>query len=170
MKKNWICLLVLIIQIILINCLLVDFVNAEVRLNEIIAHTGTSYGFEIVEIYSDEIVNLTNWTIGDLVSNDTINLNITNNYALIIDAEQENCSLFDLPNESCIALSSIGSGLNDGAETVFLYDNEGNLVDFFNWSTDIKSSGKSWSFNGILFQECTPTPGQANNCSVLNND
>ena len=52
------------------------------------------------------------------------------------------------------------------SETLFLYNDSEGLIDSLSWDTDIRSSGDSWSFNGTGFEECTPTAGLENNCSI----
>ena len=120
-----------------------------VVINEIMPHTNNFWGDEWLELYNptNGTVVLNAWKIGDLSSNDTFSLNISAaGFGLIVDSGTGNntgCAAFNISAESCIALSTIGSGLNDGAETVFLYDAAGNLIDTFSWSTNIKSSGHS---------------------------
>jgi hypothetical protein len=152
--------------VIVIGLFLINGVSAEILLNEIMPHTNSQQGIEWVEIYNDDSEDfiLENWKIGDLISNDSFSLNISGeDFGLIIDGDQEDCSLFDIPEESCFALGKIGSGLNDGSETIFLYDDSDSLVDSFSWDNDIKSSGNSWSFKDADWEEAIPTPGLVNN-------
>ena len=145
-----------------------------VVINEIMPHSNNSWIDEWVEIYNptNNIFNLTQWKIGDLKGNDTINNLIIypNSFGLIVDNNtqmnnQMGCESFNIPNESCIELRAIGNGLKDDNETLYLYDANSNLVDSFSWSTDLKSTGKSWSLYNLNWLPCPPTPGFQNNCS-----
>ena len=100
---------------IIIGLFFINGVSAEIWFNEIMPHTNNLQGIEWVELYNDgNDVSLENWKIGDLADNDTISLNISaEDFGLIIDGNQEDCSLFDVPEESCFALGNIGRGLND---------------------------------------------------------
>lgn len=150
---------------VLLAVSLISLVSASVRINEAMPHSNNALGGEWVELYnsgsSAEV--LSNWIIGDRVSNDTISLNIPSNGFAIISSGID-CSKFNVPSESCVKLSAIGSGLNDDSETVYLYNNS--LVDSFTWSTSIKSSGNSWQVCNSLWGSYSPTPGTANICEV----
>lgn len=146
--------------------------SAFVFINEVMPHSNNPWQDEWIELYnpSDEILNLSGWKIGDRKSNDTITSLIIYNksFALIVDANSSNntgCLAFNIPSESCIAFSTIGDGLNDGNDSVFLYNASGFLVDQYSWTTDIKGSGNSWSKNNSHWLPCFPTPGEPNNCS-----
>jgi hypothetical protein len=145
---------------------------AEVYINEIMPHSNNSFANEWLELYNsgNEILNLSSWKIADKVSNDTFSLIIyPESYALIVDDGNikdnlTGCKAFNISNESCYELSTIGSGLNDENETVFLYNESNFLIDNFSWIESIKSTGKSWSKNNLAWQNCTPTPGFQNFC------
>ncbi|MDO8740298.1 MAG: hypothetical protein Q7J54_01845 [Candidatus Woesearchaeota archaeon] len=151
--------------------LVFSFIVGAVRLNEIMPHTNNIFGDEWVEIYNenDSNISLINWTIRDLSSNDIINLNISaNGFGLIVDSAI-GCSAFNVSNESCIELVTIGNGLKDDNESVFLYDENNALVSNFSWNMTIKSSGRSWQFYNNSWQEGSPTPGAINNISAQTN-
>lgn len=134
-----------------------------VMINEVMPHNNNSFGDEWVEIYNPENASiiLSNWKIGDKLSNDSISLNISAYGFILIVNSAIGC--LNVSNISCIELTSIGSGLNDDEETVYLY-NSSNLVDNFSWNSSIKSSGKSWQFYNGAWQVCEPTPGKENSC------
>jgi len=158
MFKAIICIIMLVF--------LISSASAGVRINEVMPHTNNSQGDEWVELYNNESVNISliDWIIADAVSNDSFSLNISaNGFALIID-DSMNCSDFNISNESCVKLSNIGSGLNDAADNLTLYNNS-NLTDNFSWVSNIKSSGKSWQYCSGDWLENPPTPGLANNCT-----
>ncbi|MEM4230573.1 MAG: lamin tail domain-containing protein [Candidatus Pacearchaeota archaeon] len=172
-KENCWCLVLIYVFIIFFA----SFVSANVIINEVMPHTNNSLGNEWIELYNptNESINLTNWKINDTQGNDYINLTISNSsYALIVDDNVNfngsyGCEavylLLNNSNISCFEVSEIGKyGLNDEGEGIFLYNETGDLISNFSWTTNIKSSGKSWSFNGTDWQTCIPTPGYENNC------
>ena len=165
MKKSWIILLGLIISLLSVIC-----VSAEVRINEVMHHTNNSFGFEWVELYNsnNENMSLINWKIGDLTtSNKNFSLNISaNGFGIIIGSGKENCLLFNIPLKSCCALSQIGSGLNDGPEEVFIYNESSFLINNMSYNKNLKPFGKSFQFCSGNWLERNPTPASQNNCST----
>ena len=139
-------------------------------------HSNNSWQDEWLELYNPENLtfNLTNWKISDLSSRDNFSLIIYPfSYALIVDSATtkdnlSGCDAFNISSESCFELTTIGSGLNDGNETIFLFDNLNSSIDNFSWQENIKSSGKSWSFNNSEWSTCIPTPGLFNLCEQNN--
>lgn len=152
----------------------IELSSGDIFINEVMPHTNNSWKDEWVEIYNSgsEIINISGWKIGDKASNDTIHSLIIypESYALIVDTNTNlngsyGCDSFSITPESCIEFSTIGSGLNDYNESIFLYDNEINLIDLFEYVEDIKSTGKSWNRNQSNILACFPTPGFQNNCT-----
>lgn len=140
---------------------LVGLASAAVRINEASAQPP-----EFIELYNDNSSNisLVDWIIGDITSNDTFSLNISaNGFALIVDTNEE-CSYYNISNESCVALTTIGSGLNNNDEEIYLYDNNSILMDSFNWSSS--TLGESWQYCSGNWTENPPTPGTANDCTI----
>jgi len=162
-RKNCWCLGVIIFLIAIFSVCV-----SAVRINEVMPHTNNSLGNEWVELYNEEgnNISLINWTIGDLVSNDIINLNISANGFAIITNDAIGCSNFSVPNGSCIELTTIGGGLNNVDETIYLYDNNSILISNLSWSENIQASGNSWQFYNETWQTCSPTPGQINLCEA----
>ena len=146
----------------------------DVRINEVMPHKNNTYLDEWVEIYNNEEfeVNLTNYKICDLVGNDSINLTIpAKGLGLIVDSgininNKSGCSAFNIQDKSCFQLDTIASGLNDADESLFLKDNNSILISNFSWTSDIKTTGKSRSFNN-KWEKCYPTPRKENNCTIL---
>lgn len=138
-----------------------------IRINEVMPHTNNSLGDEWVEIFNPDSYNLSmvNWKIGDLSSNDTINFNVSANSFLMIADSSIGCSGFN--NINCLSLTTIGSGLNDDIESIYLYDNNSILLSTFSWNFSIKNTGNSWSFCNNLWQKASPTPGYENNCTII---
>ena len=122
-KSCW-CVLAVFLSAISVNLVLA------VSINEVMPHSNNSLGDEWIEIYNNENleINLTNWKIGDISSNDTINLTISAGGFAIITNDNINCTSFSVSNKSCFELATIGSGLNDDDEKIYLYDNSSNII------------------------------------------
>ncbi len=125
----------------------------QVVINEVMYDNG---GNEWVELYNstDNNVNLSDWKIGDEDSNDTLsNLTIPHqDYALIVDDStvingSSGCNAFDGVN--CTELSRIGSGLNNGGDTVYLYNNSKNLTDSVTYNDSWGADGDGYSLQRI---------------------
>ena len=167
MKKELMGILVITI----FSIFLLSSVSA-LYINEVMPHSNNTYKNEWVELYNDAnySVNLSGWLIGDISSNDTlINFSIpAKEYALIADNGINNNTGCSNISVACFELPNIGSGLNDGNDTFFIYSLSEVLVDSFTWNESLKSSGKSWSWNISSWNTCVPTPGYINNCSSQN--
>lgn len=150
--------------------------EGSVVLNEIMPHTNNLWNDEWVELYNPTNQTIIfNGSVGDEQSNDSINLVIYNkSFALIVDSNtgfgnSTGCGSFDIPPESCVELTAIGNGLNDGGDNLILYDNSGQLVDNYTWSGQLENNisfgrypdGSMWDENLI------PTPGYANQIPVI---
>jgi len=135
-------------------------VGAAVRINEV--SPGNP---EYIELYNESsAIELINWIIADDNSNDTFSLNISaNGFALIVD-NSEGCSNYSVSNGSCFELATIGSGLNDGGDGAYLYDNNSILIDSMNWTSS--TSSESWQYCSGNFMENPSTPGSSNNCTT----
>lgn len=148
-----------------------SFVGADIVINEIMPHTNNSLNNEWIELYnSDSLARiLVNWTFYDaLTTPSSSNFSIiipAGGYGLIVD-NTINCSEITLINGNCIELNWLGSKLNDGGDSLLLY-NSSILISNFTWTVDIKSSGKSWGLDSSGgWMNCTPTPGAENNCTI----
>lgn len=169
-EKLFLSLLFLIICFIYIGFY---FVLGNIYINEIMPHSNNSWNDEWIEVYNNgsEIINLSGWNVKDNLYNDTFSLLIyPNSFGLIVDNSTHiedllGCNGFDITQQSCFELTTIGNGLNDEIETISLYDNENNLIDMIIYNTSIKSQGKSWNRNNSNLLACVPTPGTPNNCS-----
>lgn len=169
MKRGYI--LITLFFVVLIS-LMIDISHA-ILINEIMPHTNNSWHDEWIELYNpnNETLNLSLWKIGDKTSNDSISLILPPfSFGLIVDSgtNKDNltgCKAFNISNESCYELTTIGLGLNDDNETVFLYDNLNYSIDNFSWSESIKSTGYSWSKDNYSnWTTFSPTPGSINFC------
>ena len=136
------------------------FVKADIILNEIMPHSNNAYGDEWVELSNDGEAISVNWTIKDKQSSDNFQLSIPKKGYALIGSGKIECSSFS--GVSCIKVTTIGNGLNDANDSVYIYSEE-NIIDDFSWLKSIKSSGDSWSYDGS-WEECSPTPGRENKC------
>ncbi|MDD5133407.1 MAG: lamin tail domain-containing protein [Candidatus Nanoarchaeia archaeon] len=155
-------------QVFLISIFIILFsstVLAELRINEVVYNPlGKDNYKEFVEIYSDEPINLTNWTISDGDSEDILKkLNdIDSNYALIVETDY----ILNIPENVALysAGASIGNGLSED-DKVTLYDSykkeiasmqifkidEGYSLEFFenNYYKSLNLNGTPGSENSI---------------------
>jgi len=148
---------------------------ADITINEIMARPISDESLnEWIEIYNtgSSGVDIANWKIGDNNDNDTLEggkygkagtVIPANGYAIITD---DNTRVYDNFNVSSNAIriyvddASIGNGLSNSGETLYLYDNNGNLVQQITFSET--SAGNSWvNINGN-WQEGSATPGYSN--------
>ena len=130
---------------------------------------------EWVEVYNNDTaaVNLSNWMIGDSTGNDTLfgglfggsgTLLQPLNFAIITD---DTTRVYENFNVSLDAIhlyiddDSIGNGLNNNGETIFLYDNLGRLVDERAYQNS--NPGKSSSLVNGSWIITDPTPGAFDN-------
>jgi len=165
MKKSWIILLVLII-----NLFFIFLVSAKVRINEVMAETPSSiYGdsnCEWIEIYSDSSENLNNWILNTPGHNLTLNVSINN---FLIITGNDTCfknNWADIDESKIIKWSAIS--LNDNKDSVFLFNNNSELKSSLNYANS--HSDKSWQYCDFSWLERNPTPGQQNNCSTTQNN
>lgn len=162
MKKS----LVLLSILFGIFILIINFVNADILINEVMPHSNNTYVDEWIELYNSgsENISLDGWLIGDMSSNDTFSINISaGGYGMIVDSGGNGCGSLNISSDSCVTLTTLGSGLNDGGDSIFLFNIS--LISNFTWVTDIQSIGKSFGYSSGTWQNCTPTPGAANNCT-----
>jgi len=150
-------------------------------INEIMADTIADESLnEWVELYNDQNVrvNVSNWIIGDDSDNDTIEGGLYNKegtiieafgYAIITDEATRVYNNFNVSSDAVslyIDDSSIGGyGLSNNGETIYLYDNDENLIDekIYNATTE----DLSWTFINTTLFKSNPTPGFANDESII---
>lgn len=120
----------------LVFVLALQLVSA-VHINEIMYNpVGDDNNKEFVEILGTD--NLTDYTIGDLASNDSLELVkfVTGNLSLIVEES------FNHSNINCTIYSvgaTIGNNLNNVGDTIFLYNNS-ILVDFTGYDGSLANS------------------------------
>ena len=151
-----------------------------VIINEIMADTLDDTNNEWIELYNNDSISIdvNNWLIGDNKSNDAIEGGLydkegtiipASGFAIITDDATRVYNNFNV-SEDAIRLyvddNSIGENnlANDG-ETIYLYDNNGTLIDKKAYNKTTK--GLSWAlYNGSL-NLSDPTPGFPNDGIIL---
>jgi hypothetical protein len=129
LSRDSLMLFLMGILILTNTCLSSAFPDAGIaEINEIMYNpSGNDNNLEFVEIISSTYLNLTGWTIGDLSSNDSLVLLQYKNseYGIIVEEGYNysgcNASVYS-------AGATIGNNLNNDFDSVFLYDNEKNLI------------------------------------------
>jgi len=108
---------------------------------------GSDNNKEYVEVYG--FVNLTNWIIGDSSSNDTLILlnYFFSNYSLIVE---EGFNYSGINASIYSAGATIGDNLNNNFDTIFLFDNDSNLVDSVSYDGNI-ANGDGYSLEMVNF-------------------
>lgn len=168
------------LSFLLVFLFLIDISNG-ILINEIMADpVDDEHLNEWIELYNNESVsiNVRNWTIGDDNDTDIIEGGLydgegtiipANGFAIITDDSTRVYNNFNVSDDAVrlyVDDSSIGSsGLNNNGETIYLYDNNGNLIDTktYNSTTD----GLSWAFVNGSLHKSDPTPGFSNNGSII---
>ncbi|MBU1199425.1 MAG: lamin tail domain-containing protein [Nanoarchaeota archaeon] len=155
------------IALLLLICLSAQLVWG-ININEIMYNpSGSDNNKEFVEIFGTD--NLTGYTIGDLASNDTLELIkfFQGNFSLIVEEgfnhTNINCSIYN-------AGATIGNNLNNGEDTVFLYYNN-ILIDMIGYDGSL-ANNNDYSLeliNGTWQESCElgGSPGKEN-CLIIN--
>jgi len=165
MKRIWIFLIeILFFLLIIISSL-------AIKINEVMYNPpGEDNNKEWIEIYSDdEEVDLTNWTIGDNSSNDTLVLlkYENSNYILIVE---EGFDFYPINAKIYSVGAAIGNGLGNSGDTIYLYDPNGTLVDFVSYNNSFANgNNKSLElFNNSFYESLYEggTPGAENSISL----
>tara|TARA_Y100000310_G_scaffold332444_1_gene408037 strand:+ start:13062 stop:15287 length:2226 start_codon:yes stop_codon:yes gene_type:complete len=150
-----------------------SYVYGDIVITELMANPLEDESLnEYIEIYNNasEAVNISGWVIGDNRDNDTIEggsyggsgtIISSFGYGIITDEMTRVYNNFNV-SEDTIKLyiddASIGyGGLGNAGDSVYLYDNNMNLVDSFNYSST--TEGLSWTRVGNNWIEDEPTPG-----------
>jgi hypothetical protein len=153
-----ICLLLLVL-------LVVPMVMAEVRINEVMAKTPTSlYGdnCEWIELYSDSPINLTNFTINTNPQETEFSFYLED-FVIITKDKDSFLENWTVDESKVIEWSSIG--MADSGDNISIF-NETELISNFEYSSS--KDNESWSFESSEWKQCTPTPGEVNDCPEEN--
>lgn len=150
---------------LLIIVLLVNTTNAltftEVNYNP----PGDDNNKEYIELFSSQPQNLSNFTIEDLSSSDTLVLlkQSNSNYYLIVE-EGFDYSLIEANIYS--AGSAIGNNLNNGNDQITLKDENNTTIDTFSYNSDLGANNNGKTLckpqNTLNWTECDPSPGLEN--------
>lgn len=134
---------------------------------------------EWIEIYNNGSVeiNVSNWIIGDNDNNDTLEGGLYNKegtlipakgYAIITDDSTRVYNNFNVSDKAIklyVDDASIGNGLSNDGESIYLYDNNGLIVDTVTYNKT--KEDLSWSLiNGSFFLS-EYTPGYNNNGTFI---
>lgn len=148
--------------------LLLTLISAlAIRINEIMYNPeGDDNNKEWVELYSeDEEIDLSNWTIGDNSSNDTLLLlkYDNSNYILIVEDEFNYSSI---PAKIYSAGATIGNGLGNIGDSIYIYDKNKTLIDYVSYNNSYANGNKKSLefFNGSFYESIVDngTPGKEN--------
>ncbi|MBT6995517.1 lamin tail domain-containing protein [Candidatus Woesearchaeota archaeon] len=126
---------------------------------------GSDNNKEYLEIYTD--LNLENYTIKDLYSQDTLTLikQTNSSYSLIVE---ENFNHTNINATIYSVGATIGNNLNNDGDLISIYGP--NLLDavhyYEQWGAS--NNGKSLCKINQIWQECTKTPGYSNENIQLN--
>jgi len=153
---------------------------ANVIINEIMADTLDDQYNEWVELYNNEStsINVNNWSIGDDQGNYTIEGGLYDKegtviepfgYAIITSEATRVYNNFNVSDDAMklyVADGRIANrGLKNSGETIYLYDNNGNLIDKREYNKTTKDS--SWAYLNGTLHESNPTPGFSNDGSII---
>lgn len=172
------------IKPVLVSLLLVlPVAHSAISISEIMAAPeGEDDLNEWVELYNNgsEPINLSGWIIGDLADNDTLEGGLffgqgaiipPGGFALITDDKTRVYDNFNVSPEAVHLYSddaSIGNGLSNNNDSVFLFDSLGSLIDQFPYSRT--ASGKSIVRIDGAQALAFPTPGFPNGGSASISD
>ncbi len=167
-KNSW-CLVVILI-------FFAEFVNADIRINEIMAdpYPCDDKYCEWIELYNDNgsSVNVSGWKFSDDNSEDYFDKSYFGNediiisgfyYAIIVDSDTRIQHNFDIDDNTVwIYVDDVmgGSNLNNNGENITIYDSKESVIDSINYEK--VDSGKTWALISGIWKESGPTPGRDN--------
>jgi hypothetical protein len=150
-------------------------------INEIMADTIADESLnEWIELYNNENeqINVSGFIIGDDSDNDTIEGGLYNKegtiipafgYAILTDEATRVYNNFNVSNDAMglyVDDSSIGGyGLSNNGETIYLYDNHGNLMHKVTYNKTTEDL--SWAYLNGSLRKSNPTPGFPNDDSII---
>lgn len=137
---------------------------------------------EWIELYNNEDrqINISGFLIGDDKDNDTIEGGLYGKegtiiepfgFAVITDDATRAYNNFNVSPDAArlyIDDSSIGNGLSNGGETIYLYDSNGNLM--HNLSYSQTAEGLSWAIVNNSLYKSNPTPGFGNEGTIVSGE
>lgn len=126
--------------------------------NEIMYNpSGNDNNHEFVEVYSDDALDLSDFILGDLKSNDSIIpllLAAASNYHIIVEEGFNYTSLSGLNCSIYTAGKSIGDDLDNSGDTIFMYYNNGSVVASLVYNNSLANgNGRSLELMNNTWQE-----------------
>jgi len=151
-----------------ISLLLINTVYA-ISINEIMYNPeGEDNNKEYIEIYFENYINLTNYKILDLSSEDILKeiKFINSSYALIIEEE------FDYNNINASIYSvgkTIGNNLNNEEDFIIIKNPNNTIIDALHYYSEWGAYGNKDSICKInnIWKECATTPGYLNSEKII---
>ena len=159
-------------KILILILLIIPLAKAEIIITEIMADPIRDETLnEWIELYNNgtEAIDLKDWQIGDNKDNDTLEGGLydkkgtilpSQNYAIITDDMTRVYNNFNI-NQNVTKLyvdgSTIGNGLRNSGETIWLYNSQGEMVNEATY--DKTKEGQSYSLQNNSWQKTEPTPG-----------
>ena len=123
---------------------------------------GNDNNLEYVEVYSEDEINLSEYTFEDSSSSDKLQLMqfMDSRYYLIVE---DGFNYSGLNASVYGAGASLGNNLNNNADVVLLRDSQGNVADVLSYTSDLGGNGNGMALcKNITLLECLPTPGAEN--------
>ncbi len=153
--------------VILFFLLFVNLVYADVFINEIMYNPeGDDNNNEYIEIILDSYINLTNYKIQDLSSEDSLQelKFVDNEFALIVE---EGFSFNDINSSVYSVGTTIGNNLNNDNDIIIIKDSNDTILDTLSYNSNWGADGNNKSLCRIpdktgIWQECTKTPSSSN--------
>lgn len=166
---------------IIIFILLIE-THAAIIINEIMPNPATDEALnEWVELYNNEsiAINVSGWSIGDNADNDSIEGGLYNKegtiiaplgFAIVTADATRAYNNFNASSDAVKLYSndnSIGNGLSNSEDVIYIYDNNNNLIDKKEYHST--TEGFSWAFANNSLHQSSPTPGFANDAVSYEN-
>lgn len=154
-------------KIILVGFLIILFLPTikAIVINEILPNPEEYSDAEWIELYSNEILNLSGWKLDTTGQTYTFGNVIIADFLIVTKNKTSFLSLWpSAPQEKIIEWT--GMGLNNGGESVSLL-NQSTIIDTTTYPSFSSHLGKSWARleNGTFVVCSNPTPLAENNCS-----
>jgi len=152
-----------------------DIAIAETVITEVMYNPeGNDNNKEFIELFSDNMINLTGYSIEDSASKDILTLlsYYNSSYALIVE---EGFNYTGINASIYSAGATIGNNLNNDQDIIIIKDSNNTILDVLHYYSEWGAYGDGKSLCKIenVWQECLITPGQNNvnsNLAVNNCD
>ena len=159
-------------SLFIVMILVIDLVQA-ISISEVNYNPqGDDNNKEYIEIYSQEAINLSNYTIEDLSSLDVLTLVKSSNssYYLVVE---ENFDHTQIDATIYTVGPTIGNNLNNDNDQITLKDSNGSIIETFTYTSEIGANNNNKSLCKFPestgnWQECIQTPGLVNQIEIIN--